>query len=83
MLHGTMGFILNVLKFRLKFIFHLITTFGCISLTVVAALSHGKIHFNLLFESLILHFFFHFWLCFDVSFILRFNMVLLYILYVL
>ena len=47
-------------KFRLKFILYLITTFGCISMTVVAALSHGKIHFNLLFESLILHFSFLF-----------------------
>ena len=45
-------------KFRLKFIFYLITTFGCISMTVVAALSHGN--FNLLFESLILHFSFLF-----------------------
>ena len=50
----------------------------CISLTVVEALGHGEIHFKLAFRvSFDIEFFFHLWLCFDLSFILTFNIKVL------
>ena len=64
-----------LIEFRLKFIFYF--TFGCISMTVVAALGHGEIYFNFISSFVDIEFFFHFWLYFNPSLILTFNMVLL------
>ena len=44
---GEIHFLL-LFKFRVKLIFYV--TFGCISMTVAAALGHREIYFNLLFE---------------------------------